>query len=168
MPDFPYVISHFDKHIQLKKQLLQAFKEQKFPGVKNNNEFIYKTDWYTEKDVQREYLKIFYDPITEHMSHVFNSIKHDNPIYQTFWVTQYKKNHTFGKHHHRQSSWVSIYYLELPKNTPITHFLNVFNEDVFVPNIVEGDIITVPGFVWHWSPVNISNKTKTVISFNVE
>lgn len=168
MPDFPYVISHFKQHKELKNLSLQAIKEQEFPGVNNTHERIHKTDWYVSETIQREYLKILYGPLTDHMSKVFSSIKHDNPIYQTFWATQYKKNHTFAKHHHRQSSWVSIYYLELPKNTPITHFLNVFNEDVFVPNIVEGDIITVPGFVWHWSPVNTSNKTKTVISFNVE
>lgn len=168
MPDFPYLVSHFEKHKELKIPLLNSIKKQNFLGVNNTDEVIYKTDWYTERNVQREYLQLLYGYITEHMRQVFTVLKHENPVYQNFWFTQYKKNHTFGKHQHRQSSWVSIYYLELPNNTPVTNFINVFNNDVFIPNIREGDIITFPGFIWHWSPINNINKTKTVVSFNVE
>ncbi|NBO23527.1 hypothetical protein EBU94_09365 [bacterium] len=170
MADFPYVITRFLKHKQLKKPLLNAIKQQDFSGIHDSlrKEFIYKTDWYTDSKVTREYLKILYDPITNHMYEVFNTLKHENPVYQSFWFTQYKKNNTFGRHQHRQTSWVSIYYLDMSNNTPVTHFENVFDNDIFVPNIAEGDIITFPGFVWHYSPENLSNKSKTVISFNVE
>lgn len=167
MPDFPYVISHFKQHKELKKPLLNAIKKQKLPPINNaqTQEIIFKTDWYTTGD--KSYIEILYEPMTKHMIDVFKSIKINDPVYQFFWFTQYKKNNTFGRHDHRKSTWVSIYYLDLPKNTPITNFINVLNDDIFVPNIIEGDIITFPGFVIHWSPINTSNKTKTVISFNV-
>ena len=166
-PDFPYYISTFKNHNLLKKPVIRALKKSNSEYINKKNEVLI-TNWYQASDKIDEYLHILYEPLNNHMNEVFAKLKHTNYEYQSFWFTKYKKNGTFTIHQHRKASWVSIYYLKLPGGTPITHFENIFSREIFVPNIKEGDIITFPGFVWHYSPINTSSKTKIVVSFNVD
>jgi len=165
-PDFPCVISKFEKHTQLKNDIIKAIRKTSSTLVNKPDEVI-NTDWYADKNIIKYYLAILLEPFSHHMQGVFDRLKHKEITYIDFWFTEYKKNYKYYKHQHLKTSWVSIYYLQLPKNTPITNFHNIFNDDVFIPKIKEGDIFTFPGFIWHWSPVNISNKNKIVISCNV-
>lgn len=166
-PDFPYYISTFKEHSVLKKPILKALKKSKSQTINKKNEVLI-TNWYDPSNKIDEYLDILYEPLNKHMNEVFTKLKHSNYVYQSFWFTKYKKGGTFTPHQHQKASWVSIYYLKLPNGTPITNFENIFSNEIFVPEINEGDIITFPGFIWHYSPINTSTKTKISISFNVD
>jgi len=168
MPDFPYIISHFKEHKELKKSVLKSIHNMRIESVNNGEEIITKSDWYLPKETIRPYMEILSVPLDNHLHEVFYKIKYYNYKVQNFWFNQYKFNATHGKHQHHGISWVCIYYLDIPKHTPITHFINLFDEEVFVPEVNEGDIITFPGFIWHYSPPNTSDKTKTIISLNIK
>jgi hypothetical protein len=168
MNDFPFFITKFEKHEELKHLILSSIKDDSSVKVENDHDVIYQTDWYVDSTVERKYLKLFFDELDVQMKEIFNAIKHDDYCYQTFWFQRYKKHDTHSWHQHRGSSWASIYFLELDSMAPKTIFKNVTNERIFMPDVEEGDIITFPGFVWHCSPPNESENLKTIIAFNVE
>ena len=83
------------------------------------------------------------------------------------WFQQYEKNSFHEWHTHTQCQWSSVYYLEFPKGSPRTVFVNpINNTDTFDVDTEEGDIITFPSFIVHSAPKVESNKRKTIISFN--
>jgi hypothetical protein len=80
---------------------------------------------------------------------------------QNYWFQQYYYNNYHDWHNHPQCHFSSVYYLELPKGTPITEFK--VSQEI---EAKEGDIITFPGYLFHRSPPNGLKKRKTVIVFN--
>jgi uncharacterized RmlC-like cupin family protein len=55
----------------------------------------------------------------------------------------------------------------MPDDCPQTEIINPYNQkEIIKVDVKEGDILTFPSFVIHRAPVNKSNKTKTIISFN--
>ena len=67
-----------------------------------------------------------------------------------------------------------ILYLNLPKDSPVTDYIQPWQNYetdqcwyVKVP-IVEGDIVIVPSFVFHFSNPNKSNSKKRIISWDMK
>ena len=79
------------------------------------------------------------------------------------WFSQYLKNNNHHWHTHPESNLSAIYYLEMPKKELITEF-----KDKGEVNIKEGDILFFPSYLLHRSPINNTNKRKTVIAFNCD
>jgi hypothetical protein len=166
--DFPYVISKFQKHEELKETLLESLNISQSISYTDAYDNISKTDWYIDANIARPYLDILFEPLDQHMITVLEQLKHDDFKYQTFWFQQYIRDNTHRWHQHRGTSWASVYYLELEKNGPPTVFKTLTGEEVIMPDVSEGDILTFPGFVWHCSPINRIDNRKTVIAFNIE
>lgn len=166
--DFPYVISKFQKHEELKETLLESLNISQSISYTDAYDNISKTDWYIDADIVRPYLDILFEPLDQHMITVLEQLKHNNFKYQTFWFQQYIRDNTHRWHQHRGTSWASVYYLELKENGPATIFKTLTGEEIIIPDVSEGDILTFPGFVWHCSPINRTDSRKTVIAFNIE
>jgi len=55
----------------------------------------------------------------------------------------------------------NVYFVELPSKSLGTEILNHGKLD-----LNEGDLLTFPAYLYHRSPVNVTEERKTIISFN--
>ena len=100
-------------------------------------------------------------------------IKKDFAITE-IWSISYNKGDTHSVHNHGSVGVTGILYLDLPKDSPDTTYMQPWHDYrddtthfVSVP-VVEGDIIIVPSFVWHFSKPNKSNSKKRIISWDMK
>ena len=100
-------------------------------------------------------------------------IKKDFTIYD-IWSVSYDKGDNQSPHNHSSIGLSSILYLDLPKDSPVTLYIqpwNNFEDDVVqyypVP-IVEGDIVIVPSFILHFSKPNKSDSKKRIIAWDMK
>ena len=122
---------------------------------------IYKSDFYSGKEKRFEYLDYFFKIIDPIMLQVCDKLFSTNYVIHNAWFQQYKNNNFHKWHTHTKTQFSNIYFLELPDQKLLTEFYNIK-----VSNIEEGDVITFPSYIFHRSPVNNTNKRKTVVAFN--
>ena len=80
------------------------------------------------------------------------------------WFQWYEKNDYHVWHIHGGVHFTNIYYLSLPNKevkTTVKHIEQLKSFDV-----MEGQILTIPSYWWHKSPVNLFDDPKIIISFN--
>ena len=83
------------------------------------------------------------------------------------WFQQYETESIHGWHMHTDAQWTSVYYLDLPDESPRTEILNPFTQnDIQTLEIKEGDVVMFPSYVIHQAPRNKGVDTKTIISWN--
>jgi hypothetical protein len=85
---------------------------------------------------------------------------------QNFWFQQYESNDYHSWHNHFQSTYASVYYVELPDASVATEFKNPVTGEIIKPSVKEGDILTFPASIIHRSPPNNSGGRKTIIAIN--
>jgi hypothetical protein len=172
--DVPFIVSKFKEHNHVKDTILDLISKQpsveetgKIAGYQNNDR-IFKTDWYVNSVDPREYWKFLFPYLDNHMAPVFANLYLKSCIYTNYWFQQYETLDTHGWHRHDRTFYSNVYYLELPKDGPRTIFKNPFNgEEIIHPDVEEGDILTFPSIVEHCSMPNVSSGRKTIISFNI-
>ena len=59
-----------------------------------------------------------------------------------------------------------MFYIDLPYNEVATQLYDPINKTIIKPKVKEGDLLTFPANILHRSPKNITDKIKTIISFN--
>lgn len=155
--EFPYYILKVNEHHILKEQLLSHINVSKYEKLPN----VSKTDYYlkTKQDYHDLILPILKGIVEETLGQNLFQIT-------GCWFQQYKKFSYHDSHHHA-CDWAGVYYVELPKGCQGTVFC-LGNEKEISPEVEEGELILFPGWVNHRSPVNKSNYSKTIISFNAE
>jgi hypothetical protein len=165
--EFPIIKNKFKYHEQLKEQILKSIDGSPGNSLIEENDIIDKTDWNISNNVPRPYLDVLTPYLLEHLKEHYLIFGASSFQIHNFWFQQYKKTCTHDWHTHQSAQLTNIYYLELPKNAPKTEILNPLNlNDVISLDVAEGDIITLPAFVYHRSPPVEENLRKTVISFN--
>ena len=116
-------------------------------------------------------------PFTSIMSEEFDvfskKIKKDFAVHEV-WSVSYDKDDYQSVHNHGSIGLTGLLYLDLPKDSPITAYVQPWNDIcdndtqyVMIP-IVEGDIVIVPSFVLHFSNPNKSNSKKRIISWDMK
>jgi len=89
------------------------------------------------------------------------------------WSVTYSKGDYHSPHNHGSLGLAGILYLDLPKGSSVTNYIQPWNEietdtTIYYPlPISEGHIIVVPQFIQHFSPPNESKKIKRVISWDL-
>ena len=90
------------------------------------------------------------------------------------WSVSYDIGDNQSTHNHSAVGLSGILYLDLPKDSPKTTYIQPWTSHetdtiryVEVP-IIEGDIVIVPSFVLHFSKPNKSNSKKRVISWDMK
>lgn len=165
--EIPYVISKFKKHNEVKSKLLELIDKAEAKDIFELGDQM-RTDWVIPNSVRKEYFEFIQPILDEHMNEVFFSLNHEGAVVRNFWFQQYKYNGTHNWHQHRGISWSNVYYVELGKDSPRTALKNpINNQQIIIPEVTEGDILTIPGLVWHCSQPNNSDQRKTVYVFNV-
>ena len=111
--------------------------------------------------------------IREEVATFSKEIKKDFTIYD-IWSVSYDKGDNQSPHNHSSIGLSSILYLDLPKDSPVTFYLQPWNDIVDdtvqylkIP-ITEGDIVIVPSFVMHFSEPNKSNSKKRIMSWDMK
>ena len=100
-------------------------------------------------------------------------IKKDFTIYD-IWSVSYDKGDNQSPHNHSSIGLSSILYLDLPKDSSDTFYIQPWNDYetdtvqyALVP-IAEGDIVIVPSFILHFSKPNKSDSKKRIIAWDMK
>jgi hypothetical protein len=118
-------------------------------------------------------VKEFFSIMKQELEDFSKEIKKDFAIPE-IWSISYDKGDNHSPHNHGSIGLSGILYLDLPKDSPKTVYIQPWNDygDDTVSNcklpIVEGDIIIVPSFVMHYSKPNKSENTKRIISWDMK
>lgn len=126
------------------------------------------TDWDENNEADAKYW-LLYKKYAEKaiIDVVRNEFLLENAELSNYWFQQYTKNLQHGWHHHYGCLYHAIYYCELPEGTPPT-MVRLPGGFEFTPNVKEGDILIMPSIYMHTSPINKSDKRKTIIAVNID
>jgi len=163
----PYFIVPLTEHREIKETLLKIINEDEIQGKIDTGQNIYKTDYFAQEKT-RLYYKIIMPLIDKSLRKFSDIIEYDkldsNP--SVIWYQQYNKLHYHSWHHHGNSRWSIVYYVELADDSPGTQFKDCITSKYISPNVKEGDLLIFPSWMLHRSPPNLSQKRKTIISCN--
>jgi hypothetical protein len=169
--DCPFIIGQFEKHNELKEQVLAAINEAEADHLvePEDNMDISRCDWRLGRwDHTRKWFQSLQPHWHDHMMSVSKELGYEFFRLKEIWFQQYNTNAHHGWHVHG-SNWTNVYFLEMPEDSPKTQFINAFNQtEIGTFEIKEGDILTFPSFVVHRAPINLSNNRKTIISWNMD
>lgn len=158
-----YIITDINEHHQNKEKLISLI--DKLPKSTFDN--ISETDWNLPKETKREYLDFFYKMIKPYMYEMTKKLKCNRWYINNGWFQSYKKQDTHQWHLHENVNYTNVYYLNLPEKNIKTQLYNVMeNKIINEMQVSEGQLLTFPAHIIHRSPINTSDKVKTIISFN--
>ncbi len=90
------------------------------------------------------------------------------------WFQKYEHNMNHAVHTHGPMGFSSVCFIEYDKNlhkptTFISPFANYITGELerYEPDVEEGDVIFFPSNLLHYAPVNLSDKIRTIMSFNL-
>ena len=151
----------FKDHLLHKNKVLDLIKKMPDVSIKDHTESLTKTDFYLKPNDTREYWDYFFPHLEKFLLNMAASLKSQYYIIHRAWYQQYRKQNFQGWHNHSSCQFSSVYFLELPDPQIATEF-----EDGSKVEVKEGDILTFSSHLYHRSPLNNSNKRKSVIVFN--
>jgi hypothetical protein len=164
-----YYIKHFDKHNELKSTLLNLINSAAFDSPKSDvcELNISKTDWTLSQNTSRSWAQFIVPHLFNYEKNIYSELGYNWIQISEIWFQQYNKESEHGWHVHG-CNFTNVYYLELPKGTPKTLLIDPFTQkNIIEVNVQEGDIISFPSFVVHKTEKNLSEKRKTIISWNL-
>ena len=162
-----YIITDIKEHQQNKDTLLSLINKMEQSKINDGNDVISKTDWNLPENTKREYVNFFYSMITPYMNIMANKLKCKYWDINNTWYQVYKKQDTHGWHTHPGVNYTNIYYINLPEEKIKTQLYDIIeNKIIDEIQVKEGQLFTFPAHIIHRSPINTSDKNKTIISFN--
>ena len=169
IPFWKIQVINFEEKKKKLNKVLEQFPENGRKGREGGIQ-----DFVTNRHSNRFGLvEKFVSIMGEEMEEFSREIKKDFAIHEIWSITYGKGDHHIS---HNHGSWglTGILYLDLPKDSPFTDYIQPWNdyEDDTVTHkkisILEGDIVIVPSFVLHFSRPNKSNSKKRVISWDMK
>ena len=154
-------ITKIKNYKEINKNILSFIDKIPKNNLKNKNQNIFNTDWNLPKEFKREYLEYFYKIISPYMNKISCILNSKNWSINNGWFQQYTKLNNHEWHNHPQTNFTNVYFVELPSKCLGTEILNYKKL-----NLKEGDLLTFSAYIYHRSPINLTNKRKTIISFN--
>ena len=166
---FPISIKKFEKHHELKDDILGAInRQEQTHSLFSAGNNISRCDWETSRfDRSREWVVIIKDPLADHLSEWCSLLGYNNFLIDVIWFQQYANGSQHGWHIH-SGNMTNVYYLDFPKDSPKTEWINPIDNTTHQFDVEEGDIVTFPSWVKHRAPENKSNDMKTIISWNFD
>jgi len=158
------IITKIDNYKEVNKNLLNLI--DKIPRnslVEDSCSMISHTDWNLPKTFKKEYLDYFFKIMQPYFEKLCVKLNCNEIKVTEAWFQQYIKNDLHQWHTHPKTNFTNVYFVELPDRSLSTEILGCKNLE-----LNEGDLLTFPAFYYHRSPVNLSEKRKTIISFNTD
>lgn len=164
-----FVKFKFTNHIKHKKILLSLIEISDCENPKNDQAElnITRTDWFDCKNLNRKWFQYFKLDFSKNLEALFLKLGYSGYTINEIWFQQYLTGSEHGWHVH-SSNFTGVYYLELPNDSPKTKIIEPYSNKEIILDVEEGDIIIFPSFTIHKAPKNMSNKRKSIISFNVD
>ena len=160
-------VNKVEKHNSFKKYMMNYIKKQPTYRLIERLDDISNTDWKDSYNPNRPYVKKFAKLISPYLSKIGRVLKTKKFTIGNMWYQQYGKGSKHQWHHHVSSNWSAVYYLELPNNLG-TELYDITESRIFDIKLNEGDLFLFPANMLHRSPPNMTNKIKTIISFNID
>jgi len=166
---FPVKATKLKEHSSIKQELLNEINSttlvENIFGPNNN---ITRCDWGPGRyNPDRAWLKCLQFPLNEHLKQWSKGFNYETFTIHEIWFQQYAKEAKHSWHVHG-CNFTSVYYLDLPEDTPKTQWLDPITGQECDFEVSEGDIITFPSWTIHRAPVNETDKIKTIISWNMD
>lgn len=154
----------FNGHKSIKKNILAAISGMGKNPLTRDGEKISNTDWYVPKDVKRKYWDLIEPEVKKFMLNIAKANGAKGAELVNYWFQQYEKGDYHEWHVHPVSMYSCVYYLDVPPGTETMFKLN--SQEIKFP-VSEGEMIAFPSCFFHCSKPNLTDKTKTVIAFNL-
>ena len=161
-----YFISDVEKHKEIKDKLISLIYDEEINS-------IYKKELITDYGVdngksfkEKRYAKLFLSSIESIITEMCVKFNCNTVAIDSMWFQVYGKGHYHKWHTHAYSNFTNVYYLHLPDNSLKTEFYDSVGKKHIDIDVKEGQIITMPAFVYHRSKDNNTNDKKIIISFN--
>ena len=114
----------------------------------------------------------FNNIMSEELEMLSQKLKKDIQL-QDIWSVSYKKGDYHTPHDHGSIGLAGILYLNMPKDAPVTQYIQPWNDwqtdrTIYYPMPVkEGDIVVLPKFIRHFTEPSKSKKIKRIISWDM-
>ncbi|ATW88279.1 putative 2-oxoglutarate-Fe(II)-dependent oxygenase superfamily protein [Halohasta litchfieldiae] len=172
--EMPYVIVPFEGHHQRKEKLLEILDNSIAAQDAMDGSNLLSTDYHIADQHKGEYMDFIGEDLAKCLAAGLEKIvlheDSDQDVeleIKDSWFQRYSKNNAHDWHIHKKCGWAAVYYVELPEDSKPTLF-QTNDGAVIEPNATEGDVIIFPAYLWHCSPKNKDEDTKTVIALNIE
>jgi hypothetical protein len=165
-----YVVQKFKFHDIAKNKTLDLIENSYCSNVVNKtvDVDITKTDWDFSTDFNRSWVQFLKDALLDQTLSIYKFLGYGGFRLNEIWFQQYQKYSQHGWHTH-SGNFTNVYYLELPADSPKTQLvIPYFGDQIVELDVVEGDIVCFPSFVIHRTTQNLSDKRKTIISYNTD
>ncbi len=163
----PFMVMDVPNHETIKPLILEDIKKLGINPLVDDDQHIVNSDWHLGKDVDRSYITHMVSVIDPLCIEIRDIYKYPLPIKCTnYWFQQYKHRDFHNWHMHDGAVFSCVYYVDAVDGTPKTSFNLMGNE--FEVEAKEGQILIFPSFLLHCSKENKSEKTKTIVSFNLD
>ena len=174
------IINFEEKKKELVK-LLESYPEEKEKYEERVEDhfgnlvtFCHEGEFATNRQTDRSGLvEQFASIMNQELEGFSKEIKKDFAIVE-IWSVSYAQGDSQSAHNHSSIGLSGILYLDLPKDSPETTYMQPWTDHetdtvrhVEVP-IAEGVIVIVPSFVLHFSKPNKSNSKKRIISWDMK
>ena len=134
----------------------------------SDNTDITRCDWNHAREKDRVWVKTLLPALTNHLSLWAVTMGFKSFMIRDLWFQQYELGSQHDWHTHG-CNWTGVYFLDIPDNSEKTKFKDPMNTEIENEfDVSEGDILIFPSFVIHKAPTNNNQKTKTIISWNME
>ena len=93
---------------------------------------------------------------------------------EDIWSISYKRGDYHTPHDHGTVGLTGIIYLNMPKDGPVTQYIQPWNDwisdrTIYYPlPVKEGDIVVVPKFIRHFTEPSKSKRIKRIISWDMK
>ena len=152
-------------------ELLKSFPEEK---KEERSHMLSSQEFVTNRQSDRSgFVEEFASIMNQELEDFSKEIKSDFAITE-IWSISYNKHDNHSPHNHGSVGLSGILYLNLPKDSPDTTYMQPWNDykdditNYASPLIAEGDIIIVPSFVRHFSKPNKSKSKKRIIAWDMK
>ena len=155
-----------------KKELVKLLES--YPEERVKYDEMKEGEFATNRQTDRSGLvEQFVSIMNQELEGFSNEIKKDFAIVE-IWSVSYAQGDSQSAHNHSSMGLSGILYLDLPKDSPETTYMQPWTDHetdtvrhIEVP-IAEGVIVIVPSFVLHFSKPNKSNSKKRIISWDMK
>ncbi len=157
-----------------KKKLVKFLESYPEERKHQHRNWTMRQEFATNRQINRSGLvEKFTSIMNEEVKAFSQEIKQDFAIHE-IWSISYEKGDYHAPHNHSSWGLTGILYLDLPKDSPVTIYIqpwqNLENDNMSsreIP-IVEGDIVIVPSFIIHFTKPNKLNSKKRIISWDMK
>jgi hypothetical protein len=155
-----------------KKKLVKLLES--YPEEKEKYDEMKEGEFATNRQIDRTGLvEQFGSVMKQELEDFSREINKDLAIID-IWSVSYETGDSQSVHNHSSVGLTGILYLDLPKDSPITTYMQPWTDHetdtirhADIP-IIEGDIVIVPSFVLHFSSPNNSKNKKRIISWDMK